>query len=68
MLNVTTFTEAFINRELDRYATWPGQACSYMIGKLKILELRKGAVSQLCKYTDMLVVQRVWKNRPDMNE
>jgi uncharacterized protein (DUF885 family) len=29
--------------EVERYAIWPGQACSYMIGELKILELRDKA-------------------------
>src|SRR6185437_12012885 len=26
--------------EVDRYCVWPGQACSYMIGKLTWLKLR----------------------------
>jgi uncharacterized protein (DUF885 family) len=26
--------------EVERYVVWPGQATSYMIGELKILELR----------------------------
>lgn len=26
--------------EVERYTVWPGQACSYMIGELKIVELR----------------------------
>ena len=29
--------------EVDRYVTWPGQATSYMIGQLKIVELRDRA-------------------------
>jgi uncharacterized protein (DUF885 family) len=29
--------------EVDRYVVWPGQACSYMIGELKIVELREKA-------------------------
>ena len=29
--------------EVDRYVSQPGQACSYMIGELKIVELRERA-------------------------
>ena len=33
--------------EVDRYVVWPGQACSYKIGMLKILELRAKAQQEL---------------------
>jgi uncharacterized protein (DUF885 family) len=33
--------------EVDRYVVWPGQACSYKIGMLKILELRAKAQREL---------------------
>ena len=33
--------------EVERYAAWPGQACSYMVGQLKILELRDKAQKAL---------------------
>jgi uncharacterized protein (DUF885 family) len=33
--------------EVERYEIWPGQACSYMIGELKILELRDKAKKAL---------------------
>ena len=36
-----------IAREVDRYFNWPGQATSYMVGQLKIAELRKRAEREL---------------------
>lgn len=33
--------------EIERYVVWPGQACSYKIGQLKILELRAKAKTAL---------------------
>ena len=33
--------------EVERYVVWPGQACSYKIGMLKILELRTKAQHEL---------------------
>ena len=33
--------------EIERYIVWPGQATSYMIGRIKILELRERAKKEL---------------------
>jgi uncharacterized protein (DUF885 family) len=37
----------FTPAEVERYVVWPGQACSYMIGQLKIVELRERARAAL---------------------
>ena len=39
--------EGQIRSEVKRYIVWPGQATSYKIGMLKILELRAKAKSEL---------------------
>ena len=40
-------SEADATKEVERYFNWPGQATSYMIGQLKILELRDRAKAEL---------------------
>jgi len=39
--------EGDVRAEIDRYIVWPGQATAYMIGKLKIEELRAKAETEL---------------------
>lgn len=34
-------------QEIERYSVWPGQACSYMVGKVTILRLREKAKASL---------------------
>jgi len=39
--------------EVERYCVWPGQACSYMIGKMTWLRLRAAAKAKLGKKFDI---------------
>lgn len=43
----TAMAETDVIAEVDRYITWPGQACAYKIGELKIKELRHKCQTEL---------------------
>lgn len=43
----TGLPQAMLSREVDRYISWPGQACAYTLGQLKIVELRAQAQAAL---------------------
>ncbi len=45
--------------EVDRYIMWPGQACSYYVGMMKILELRDGARKKLGPKFDLREFHRI---------
>ncbi len=47
MLANTGFDAGFVESEVDRYTSWPGQALAYMVGQLKIEALRDRAMAQL---------------------
>jgi len=43
----TALSQHEVETEVDRYISWPGQALSYKLGELKILELRQLAEKEL---------------------
>jgi uncharacterized protein (DUF885 family) len=40
-------SEKATTTEIERYAVWPGQACSYMLGKITFMRLREKAQREL---------------------
>jgi uncharacterized protein (DUF885 family) len=47
MVENTGVERGFVESEVDRYTSMPGQALAYMLGKLKIDELRDRARARL---------------------
>jgi uncharacterized protein (DUF885 family) len=45
--------EASAITEIERYVVWPGQACSYMVGKIEFLRLRAKAKKALGRRFDI---------------
>jgi uncharacterized protein (DUF885 family) len=45
--DATGFPEPFAAGQVARYASWPGQACAYWMGRAKILELRRAREAAL---------------------
>ena len=43
MIAATGDARSSVTTEIERYCVWPGQACSYMVGKMTILRLRDEA-------------------------
>lgn len=53
MMEATGDQESSVATEIERYAVWPGQACSYMVGRQEINRLRSRAQQALGERFDL---------------
>ena len=47
MKSITGMSDTEVRVEIERYIVWPGQALSYKVGMIKMLELREKAKNEL---------------------
>ena len=53
MKRITGMSDTEVSTEIERYIVWPGQACSYKVGMLKILELTERAKQEMGENFDI---------------
>jgi uncharacterized protein (DUF885 family) len=53
MVDTVGYEESAATTEIERYVVWPGQACSYMVGKIVWLRAREKARKALGKRFDI---------------
>lgn len=53
MESTTGMAHSDVEAEVERYLIWPGQACAYKIGMMRILDLREQAKARLGKRFDL---------------
>jgi uncharacterized protein (DUF885 family) len=59
MVANTGMTTTEVTSEIERYIVWPGQACAYKIGMMKILSLREKAKEELGSEFDLKTFHNV---------
>ncbi len=59
LVDTTGLPRERMENEVDRYIVWPGQACSYMVGRETIRRLRQSAQQELGPAFDLKIFHEV---------
>lgn len=64
MVEFTAMPRLRVEREIDRYCVWPGQACSYLIGYIEWLRFRDAAKARAGAAFDIKAFHEVLRRGP----